>query len=247
MPTPGAPEPRRVRAMFDGLASRYDLLNHVLSCQMDRLWRRRAAAAAVGGADAPRVLDLCTGTGDLAAAIRRASPSASLVGADFSLGMLGHAAGKATGLRTLGADALALPFAARSFDAVTVAFGVRNLADRAAGFEEVRRVLRPGGRFVVLEFAPPPPGVIGRAYRVYTNRVLPRIASVLSPNPDAYRYLPESVDRFPTPEALADELRAAGFAEVGVRTMAFRTVALHVASDATGEPADAIEAAGGAA
>lgn len=216
--------------MFDGIATRYDLLNHVLSMQMDRLWRRRAAAAVVSGLVGPRVLDLCTGTGDLAGAIRRASPDASLIGADFSLGMLGHAAGKASGLRTLGADALALPFAAASFDAVTVAFGVRNLADRAAGFAEIKRVLRPGGRLVILEFAPPPRGPVGGAYRIYTNRVLPRIAAVLSPDPSAYRYLPESVDRFPPPSALVTELERAGFPAVSFKTMAFGTVALHVAT-----------------
>jgi len=246
-PTPGAPEPLRVRAMFDGIASRYDLLNHVLSMQMDRLWRRRAARAAVNGTDRPRVLDLCTGTGDLAAAIRRASPEASLVGGDFSLGMLTHAAGKAEGLRTLGADALALPFRDRSFDAVTVAFGVRNLQDRSVGFSEMKRVLRPGGRLVVLEFAPPPGGVFGAGFKWYTNRLLPRVASFISKNPAAYRYLPESVGKFPTPPALAQEMEEAGFSAVRFENLAFKTVALHIGSAGSVGSGGTIEGAAPAA
>ncbi len=126
-------------------------------------------------------------------------------------------------------DALALPFRDGAFDAVTVGFGVRNWVDRARGFAEVRRVLRSGGRFAILEFCPAPETMFGRAYRVYSRRVLPRIASLFSGDRSAYRYLPESVDLFPAPDALAAELAAAGFVRARIVQMAFGTVALHVA------------------
>ena len=228
-PTPGAPESARVRSMFDGIAHRYDLLNHLLSFQMDRLWRRRAASAATRGLDRPRVLDLCAGTGDLARAVLRAAPDGSVFAADFSLQMLAQAARKDPRLRLLGVDALKLPFKAGSFDVVTAAFGVRNFSDRAAGFSEVLRVLRPGGRFVILEFTPPKPGFFGSAYRFYSRAVLPRVGAFLSRDSEAYRYLPESVDRFPTAEELSGELRRAGFRTVEYEKFTFGTVALHCA------------------
>lgn len=229
-PTAGAPEPLRVRAMFDRIAGRYDLLNHVLSLQLDRWWRRRAARSATAGLAAPRILDLCTGTGDLLLAELRAAPGAFVVGADFSLEMLALARSKAPRQPLAGVDALHLPFRAASFDAVSVAFGVRNLADRARGFAEMHRVLRPGGRLVVLEFCPPPPGLFGRAFRVYSNHVLPRVAALIASSREAYRYLPDSMARFPAPTALAEELRDAGFAEVNFDSLAFGTVALHHAT-----------------
>lgn len=236
-PTAGAPEPRRVRAMFDGIAGRYDLLNHVLSMQMDRLWRRRAASriaaalAARGERGPARILDLCTGTGDLLLAHRRRSPAASVVGADFALEMLRHARTKGPKdcpPPLVGSDALALPFRDEAFDAITVAFGVRNLADRAVGFAEMRRVLRPGGALLVLEFTPAPPTAFGTLYTLYSKHVLPRIGGLLSPDRSAYRYLPESVARFPDAEGLRDELRRAGFEPVEVSRMAMGTVAMHV-------------------
>lgn len=226
-PTAGAPEARRVRGMFDRIAGRYDLLNHLLSMQQDRLWRLRAARRAVEGFSGPSVLDLCTGTGDLARAIQRADRRARVVGADFSLGMLERAAAKDRSLRLAGVDAHDLPFAAGCFDVATVAFGVRNWTDRARGFAEARRVLREGGRLVVLEFAPPPATVLGRIYRVYSQHVLPRVAGLIARDPAAYRYLPDSVERFPPPPALAAELAAAGFRSVECELLAFGTVALH--------------------
>ncbi|MFH0944917.1 MAG: ubiquinone/menaquinone biosynthesis methyltransferase [Planctomycetota bacterium] len=229
-PTPGAPESARVRSMFDGIAHRYDLLNHLLSFQMDRLWRRRAALAATRGLVRPRVLDLCAGTGDLARAVLDVAKSGSVFAADFSLEMLARAARKDQRLRLAGADALKLPFRAGSFDVVTAAFGVRNFSDRAAGFSEIRRVLRPGGRFVMLEFTPPGPGFVGSACRFYSRTVLPRVGAFLSRDPAAYRYLPESVDRFPGAEDLRGELMRAGFRRVDFERFAFGTVALHCAS-----------------
>ncbi len=226
-PTPGRPEAARIRAMFDRVADRYDLLNHVLSMQLDRGWRRVAARRALSGRVAPRILDLCTGTGDLASELRRRSPESRVVAADFSLPMLSRVRGKGERLLSLAADALALPFPDDSFDVVTVAFGVRNLEDRARGFSEVQRVLATGGCLVVLEFTPAPRGLIGAAYRVYSRAVLPRIAALVSRNPDAYRYLPASVDEFPTAEKLADELDAAGYRDVTFERLAFGTVAVH--------------------
>ena len=227
-PTAGAPEPPRVRAMFDRIAGRYDLLNHVMSMQLDRLWRRRAARLATRGLDAPRILDLCTGTADLLLAHRRAAPGARVFGGDFSLEMLRLAATKAPHSPFSAVDALRLPFRDRSFDVVSVAFGVRNLADRHRGFEEIRRVLRPGGRCVVLECTPPPDNLVGAALGLYSNHVLPRVAAVLSRDKDAYRYLPDSVKEFPDAEALAAEMERAGYEEVTHERLTFGTVAIHV-------------------
>lgn len=228
-PTPGAPEPDRVRSMFDRVAGRYDLLNHVLSFQLDRRWRRLAARRATRDLERPRVLDLCTGTGDLLLALRRSCPGAALVGGDFSLSMLALAARKDPGLRLVGVDALRLPFGSRSFDVVTAAFGVRNFTDRSAGLREMARVLAPGGRLVILEFSPPPPGLFGRIYQGYSRHLLPRIAGLLAGDRSAYRYLPASVDSFPPPEELSAELQQLGFSAVRFDRLAFGTVALHCA------------------
>ncbi len=215
--------------MFDRVAGRYDLLNHVLSFQMDRAWRRRAARDAVAGLASPRVLDLCCGTGDLAAAVARAGAGARVVAGDFSFEMLRHLRAKQAATPLVALDALGLPFRDGSFDAVTVGFGVRNWGDRPRGFADVRRVLRPGGRFAILEFTPAPPGVFGRLYRFYSRHVLPRVASVITRDPSAYRYLPASVETFPAARELAGELEAAGFRVRSVASLAFGTVALHLA------------------
>jgi len=222
--------------MFDGIAGRYDLLNHVLSMQMDRLWRRRAAKIIRGrlndmpNAGTGRILDLCTGTGDLLLAHRRWSPNASLFGGDFALEMLSKAREKDGKLRLAGTDALALPYRDQVFDAITVAFGVRNLEDRSRGFGEMRRVLKPGGVALVLEFSPAPKNLFGAAYRVYSQHVLPRVAGLIATNKEAYRYLPDSVARFPDVDGLKDELIASGFSPVVYERLAFGTVAIHVAT-----------------
>ncbi len=225
-PTPGAPEARQVRAMFDRIAGRYDLLNRLLSGTLDRSWRRRAAAAALAGLARPRVLDLCTGTGDVAAALRAARPEAVLFGADFSMEMLRRAARKERGLRLVAADALALPFAAAAFDVVTVAFGVRNFSDRGRAFAEIARVLKPRGRLVILEFAPARRGLFGACRRLYCGFLLPRIAALCAQSPAAYRYLPASVDRFPPPAELLAELERAGLRPEAPQSLAFGVVAL---------------------
>jgi demethylmenaquinone methyltransferase/2-methoxy-6-polyprenyl-1,4-benzoquinol methylase len=212
--------------MFDEIAERYDRLNRLISFRQDQGWRRQAARAAVRGTTAPRVLDLCCGTGDLALAVARAAPGARVVGADFSLRMLACAAAKAPALRLAAVDALRLPFRAESFDAVTIGFGFRNLADRPAGLAEIRRVLRSGGRLVILEAIPPPKGPLGALFRVYLRRILPRLGRAASGHAAAYRYFADSVGAFPAPDALCAELAAAGFARPTARRIGLGGVAL---------------------
>jgi len=222
---------RAVREMFGEIAPRYDLLNRLLSGGVDQRWRRLAVRMATEKAPR-RILDVATGTGDVALLLKRARPEAEVVGGDFTPQMLELARAKAAragvDVRFLEADALALPFADASFDAITAAFGFRNFADYERGLAEFQRVLAPGGRAVILEFPPPPKGLLGRAYRFYFNGVLPWIGGVISGRPEAYRYLPSSVERFPEPERLAEMMRAAGFAEVRWRLLTGGIAAVHV-------------------
>ncbi|HEX2863528.1 MAG TPA: bifunctional demethylmenaquinone methyltransferase/2-methoxy-6-polyprenyl-1,4-benzoquinol methylase UbiE [Deinococcales bacterium] len=213
-PAPAAGKAAQVQEMFDAIAGRYDLLNRVLSAGVDQRWRLQAARAALAGG-ARDVLDVATGTADFALMLKRLAPQAAVVGVDFSVGMLdiGREKARAQGLdvRLDEGDALALPYPDASFDAVTCAFGFRNFADFEAGLREFARVLRPGGRVAILEFPPPPRNLLGRAYRVYFQKVLPFVGGVISGQPAAYRYLPESVLVFPEPETLAEMMRRAGF------------------------------------
>lgn len=229
MPRPGRPNGDEVRAMFDSIAARYDLLNHVLSLEQDRLWRRKAAKRALEGRQGARVLDLCCGTGDLALALKRRDRSAQVAVADFSRPMLERARAKGASPIPLQVDALDLPFREEAFDVLTVAFGVRNFADRLRGFHEAHRVLGRGGRYVVLEFSRPPDTMFGALYRWYSKHVLPRLGAWVSRSSGAYTYLPESVAAFLSPEELADELRVAGFSRVSFERLAGGTVALHIA------------------
>ncbi|WP_293178877.1 bifunctional demethylmenaquinone methyltransferase/2-methoxy-6-polyprenyl-1,4-benzoquinol methylase UbiE [Oceanithermus sp.] len=222
---------RAVREMFGEIAPRYDLLNRLLSGGVDQRWRRLAVRLATEKAPR-RILDVATGTGDVALLLKRARPEAEVVGGDFTPQMLELARAKAeragVDVRFVEADALALPFADASFDAITVAFGFRNFADYGRGLAEFQRVLAPGGRAVILEFPPPPKGFLGRAYRFYFWRLLPWIGGVISGKPEAYRYLPSSVERFPEPERLAEMMHAAGFAEVRWRRLTGGIAAVHV-------------------
>jgi demethylmenaquinone methyltransferase/2-methoxy-6-polyprenyl-1,4-benzoquinol methylase len=214
--------PAAVASMFSRIAPRYDALNHLLSFNRDRRWRGRAARLVDAGRR--RVLDLATGTGDLAAAL--ASPGRTVVGADFCVDMLARARRKEAGRHLSAGDALALPFPDAAFDAVTIAFGVRNFADLGKGLAEMKRVLRPGGLLLILEFSQPT-GAAGAAYRVYADRILPRVGGFFSGSPEAYRYLHRSTLAWPGREALSGILRGAGFDDVVGRPLTFGVVALH--------------------
>jgi demethylmenaquinone methyltransferase/2-methoxy-6-polyprenyl-1,4-benzoquinol methylase len=213
---------RAVREMFTSIAPRYDLLNHVLSFNVDRMWWRRTARTFRHILERPdaRVLDLCCGTGDMTFALRRHAGGATpqIVGADFSHAMLQRATAKSEGTDAVAApgwieaDALSLPFPERHFDLVTSAFGFRNLADYDAGLREILRILHPGGECGILDFGEPR-GAMGALYRVYFKQVLPRIGTVLSGVSGPYAYLPASVERFPAPEEMIERMRKAGFAE----------------------------------
>jgi demethylmenaquinone methyltransferase / 2-methoxy-6-polyprenyl-1,4-benzoquinol methylase len=227
---------RQVREMFTRIAPRYDLLNHLLSAQMDRLWRARTAREVKSILERPNalVLDLCCGTGDLAFAIQRKG-KARIVGADFSHPMLVRAREKSAALNGrapvpfLEADALRLPFSNNSFDLLTTAFGFRNLANYEDGLTEFFRVLKPGATLAILEFADPAPGFWGDAYRFYTQTVLPKIGGWISGDSEAYSYLPKSVGRFFRPDDLAALLQRVGYEQVRYHLMTLGSVALHLA------------------
>ena len=222
-------------AMFDKVAPRYDFLNRVLSLRRDAGWRKRAVTHARLG-DAETALDVGVGTGDLALALLAASsPSSRVVGIDVSERMLAlvrarvAASAHSSRFDARAADVHALPFADRSFDRVVAAFAVRNFGDLDAGLREMRRVLRPTGRAVILEFSTAPNPIVHAVFRAYTFGLVPRIAALLGGDAEAYRYLPRSVARFPGAERLADRLRAAGFSDVRFERLQLGTVAIHVA------------------
>ncbi|WP_027482227.1 bifunctional demethylmenaquinone methyltransferase/2-methoxy-6-polyprenyl-1,4-benzoquinol methylase UbiE [Deinococcus pimensis] len=219
-----------VQEMFAQIAPRYDLLNRVLSFGVDRGWRRAATTEALRRNPA-RVLDVATGTADFALELKRRAPGAEVVGCDFVPQMLeiGRRKAAALGLdvRLEEGDALHLPYPDGSFDVVTCAFGFRNFADYARGLSEFHRVLRPGGRLVLLEFPPPRPGLFGALFRFYFNHVLPRVGALVSGSAGAYTYLPESVLAFPDPDRLARMMLAAGF-RTRHRLLTFGIAALHV-------------------
>jgi demethylmenaquinone methyltransferase / 2-methoxy-6-polyprenyl-1,4-benzoquinol methylase len=207
-----------VRDMFTSIAPRYDLLNHVLSMNVDRLWWNRTAKVFASTLARPgaQVLDLCCGTGDMTFALhRRMKADGRLLGADFSHAMLVRAEQKSgqRKIKWIEADALNLPFAACEFDLVTSAFGFRNLANYDRGLREIHRVLAPGGEMGILDFGEPK-GLIGKLYRVYFRRVLPAIGTMISGVSGPYAYLPASVLRFPPPEQMLERMRDAGFVEV---------------------------------
>jgi len=232
----------RVREMFGSIAPRYDFLNHLLSGNMDRLWRRRVVARFQSVLQRPeaRVLDLCCGTGDLTIALARGG-RAKVIGSDYAHPMLVRAIEKSKkyspgGSRSenltgyIEADALNLPYAANSFDLVTDAFGFRNLANYDRGFAEIFRVLRPGGQVGILEFNEPTGDYFGRIFRFYMKRILPRLGRIISGSKFAYSYLPASVEKFPTPDDLIAKLSAAGFTDPSYELWTGGSVALYRAT-----------------
>lgn len=224
---------RSIGEMFSSIAPKYDLLNRVLSFGRDRYWRRIAVSGAKpdrGG----RHLDVATGTADVALELlRRRGEGTYVAGADISLEMMkigmskATAAGKKGRIAFVKAPAEALPFADGVFDSASIAFGIRNVVDRERGLSEMCRVLKPGGRIVVLEFSRPEGSVFGFLYRFYFTRVLPRIGGLVSRR-SAYTYLPESVLAFPSPQEFAEMLRAAGCTRVEHRPLTFGIVTLYV-------------------
>jgi demethylmenaquinone methyltransferase/2-methoxy-6-polyprenyl-1,4-benzoquinol methylase len=227
---------RKVREMFTRIAPRYDLLNHLLSAQMDRRWRARTSVELRPILQNPQalVLDLCCGTGDLAFSLAREA-KAKIVGADFSHTMLVRANAKSAvesrrdwRIPFFEADALRLPFADSSFDLVTTAFGFRNLANYQDGLREIQRVLKPGGTIGILEFTEPPPGIAGDVYRFYCQKVLPKIGGLISGDAAAYAYLPKSVARFFRPSELAELMEQVGYRKVRYQLMTLGSVALHI-------------------
>jgi demethylmenaquinone methyltransferase/2-methoxy-6-polyprenyl-1,4-benzoquinol methylase len=211
--------------MFDRLAGRYDLLNTILSAGADGRWRRVTAKAARLLPEG-HALDVACGSGKLTAALRRHTTAGLVVGLDFSARMLGRARASAPGPVYVRGDALQLPFPDGTFDAVTIAFGLRNLADPELGLREMVRVLKPGGTALVLEFVRPRPGLLGRLYRAYLVHGLPRIGGLLSGQPAAYRYLSSSVDSYRTAEELVGMAARAGWRDVRIRPLTLGTVGL---------------------
>jgi demethylmenaquinone methyltransferase/2-methoxy-6-polyprenyl-1,4-benzoquinol methylase len=218
----GVLAPDAVRRMFDRIAPVYDVMNRVMTVGLDLRWRRIAAEAVVRPGN--RVLDACCGTGDLAVACARLG--GDVTGLDFSPAMLERARRKLPSASWVEGDLLALPFEAASFEAATVGFGVRNVADLDLGLAELRRVLAPGGRLAVLEITQPR-GVLAPFYRLWFDRIVPLLGKLLKGGA-AYTYLPASVRRFPGPDELAELMGAAGFADVSYRTFAGGIVALHI-------------------
>ncbi|MGQ9820299.1 MAG: bifunctional demethylmenaquinone methyltransferase/2-methoxy-6-polyprenyl-1,4-benzoquinol methylase UbiE [Thermogutta sp.] len=223
----------RIRTMFAEIAPRYDFLNHLLSLGIDIRWRRKAVRLAGDPAGGP-ILDVCCGTGDLALAFRRRHPNGiAIVGADFCRPMLvigKEKAGKrGAAIQFIEADALKLPFPDNAFGLVSVAFGLRNVADTDRGLREMARVCRPGGRVLVLEFTLPRVPVIGGLYRWYFHRVLPRIGQALARNRySAYNYLPASVEEFPQGSALLRRMTTAGLRDAKAFPMTFGIATLYL-------------------
>ncbi len=219
--------------MFGDIARHYDLLNHLLSANLDRRWRR-ATAGELSDGPLDQVLDLCGGTGDLTLELARRTPAGSIVCCDFSHPMLARADSKfrrsANGNRCilLEADGLRLPFGNATFDAVTVAFGVRNFSDLQTGLAEIHRVLRPQGRLVVLEFSRPAGPILSRAYGFYLRRILPLLGNGATGG-GAYTYLARTIADFPEPARLAGRIREAGFGACGWKCLTGGIVAVHTA------------------
>ncbi|MFC7406995.1 demethylmenaquinone methyltransferase [Georgenia alba] len=219
-----AKEPREVAGMFDDVARRYDLTNDVLSLGQDRIWRV-ATRKATGARPGDRVLDLAAGTGT--SAEEYADSGIDVVACDFSVGMLDVGKRRRPDLSFVAGDAMQLPFADETFDVVTISFGLRNVADTDRALREMLRVTRPGGRLVVCEFSRPTWAPFRAAYTYYLGTLVPRVADLVSSNPDAYTYLAESIVSWPDQVALGRTIRRAGWHDVAYRNLSGGIVALH--------------------
>jgi len=221
---------RAVQQMFDEIAPRYDLANHLLSMNVDRMWWSRTARSFVHILSRPdaRVLDLCCGTGDMATALRKLMRSGALFGADFSHEMLRQGKPKFTAhnIAAVEADALQLPFKSNQFDLVSSAFGFRNLANYDHGLGEIYRVLRGGGEVGILDFNEPD-GVFGKIYGFYFRNILPKLGTLISGVSGPYSYLPASVKRFPAPAGILERMRAAGFRDASWTAYTFGIAGLY--------------------
>jgi demethylmenaquinone methyltransferase / 2-methoxy-6-polyprenyl-1,4-benzoquinol methylase len=220
-----------VQRIFSQIAPRYDLLNHLLSFNIDKAWRRKAIAA-LGWERAPKgvYVDLCAGTLDVAAELsRRPGFAGRVIGADFAEPMLRAGVGKAspTIVSPVVADAVDLPIPTNAASGAIVAFGIRNVADLDRGLREIYRVLAPGARFVILEFTTPRSSIVRALYHLYFHHLLPQIGALVSGHRTAYAYLPRSVANFPIEEKLADRMRSAGFVDVNWRTLTLGVAAIH--------------------
>lgn len=221
------PDATYVRDAFARIADRYVLTNHVLSCGAD-IWWRRVVTSRIRKWNPQSLLDVASGTGDLALEIQDACPRCEVTATDFCAEMLAHAATR--GLQhTLVADALALPFASHSFDVVTVAFGLRNMADYPAALREMHRVLKPGGHLVILDFSLPD-GILRTPYRFYLHHILPRLAGWLTGEMDAYQYLGGSIETFPSGTAMTDLLESCGFSQPTATPLTFGVVSIYEGS-----------------
>jgi demethylmenaquinone methyltransferase/2-methoxy-6-polyprenyl-1,4-benzoquinol methylase len=224
---PGTLEAGQVRAMFDRIAGPYDAMNTLMTAGLHHRWRERAVELAAVGPGS-RVIDVATGTGDLAIALARAvAPGGEVLACDFSEQMLARARAKAPQLRFEWADALALPYANDRFDAATVGFGARNFSDLARGIEEMVRVVRPGGRVVILEITRPTREPLASFFRAWFDRIVPALGRVAGDGA-AYSYLPSSVKRFPGPRELAAVMDASGLRSISYVLTAGGIIAIHV-------------------
>jgi demethylmenaquinone methyltransferase/2-methoxy-6-polyprenyl-1,4-benzoquinol methylase len=221
-------DPEAVRAMFGSIARRYDLANRLLSCGCDFLWRKRAAEIAAGW-NSNKIVDLATGTGDLALALRKALPKSEIIGADFSEEMLAIAKRKGVD-RVVAADALALPFADQTFDCVTIAFGLRNINDWSAALREMNRVLTVNGHLLVMEFSLPTMSILRSIYRFYLHRVLPIFGAFLTQKKTAYDYLGDSIEEFPGGAAMLRLIEGNGFRDAMAEPLTSGIVTIYTAT-----------------